>query len=241
MLEKVRNDIFLKNKIGEHSYNFLIYSLNSSSQFLLKTAKSGSQSYYMKIFLGSQTHRDSIMAERVKAVSDIFLNENEKLLVFAHNGHISKDKSFFYPENKLKMGYYLNKKFGNSYFNLSIQSGKGSYKIEDTYFFLGHFINDILSTPPSDSFEYSALKTNKEYFYYSSKYLPDDIIEIESIPSGGRFLDHFILTDLKNNFDGYIFVRESIPLLNIDKSLHFKSLDSSKIQENYNLLKCKGN
>jgi len=241
MLEKARNDIYLKNKIGKSCFNYLIYSLNSASQFILKTQDSTIPSNNKKLFLGSQTLRDSIMSERVKAVSDIFLNENEKLLVFAHNGHISKDKSFFYPENKLRMGYYLNKKFGNSYFNLSIQSGKGSYKIEDTYFLLSHFINDTLSTPPSDSFEYSALKTNKEYFYYSSKYLPDDIIEIESIPSGGRFLDHFILTDLKNNFDGYIFVRESIPLLNIDKSLHFKSFGSSKILENYNILKCKGN
>jgi erythromycin esterase-like protein len=236
MLEKAKNDINLKNKIGKSCYNYLIYSLNSASQFILKTQDSTIPSNNKKLFLGSQTLRDSIMSERVKAASDIFLKKNEKLLVFAHNGHISKDESFFYPENKLRMGYYLNKKFGNSYFNISIQSGTGCYKIEDTYF-LGHFINDTLSTPPLDSFEFSALKTHKEYFYYSSKYLPDDIIELESIPSGGKFLDHFKLTNLKINFDGYIFVRESIPLLNIDKSLHFKSFGSSKIFENYSILK----
>jgi erythromycin esterase len=65
--------------------------------------------------------RDSMMAENIEWLSEN-IYKNEKLIIIAHNFHISK-----YNENELTMGEVLNEKYGKEMYALSMFAGSGSY------------------------------------------------------------------------------------------------------------------
>jgi erythromycin esterase len=88
------------------------------SQFVISVEENQSQ--------GSTTGfgvRDEFMAKNIKRIMDE--NPNEKLIVWAHNGHIAKN------DQMRSLGWHLKNEFGSQYYSAGILMGAGGFQSRD--------------------------------------------------------------------------------------------------------------
>lgn len=168
-----------------------------------------------KIQISSMVIRDQFMADNI--IWMMKNNLNPKLIVSAHNYHISK-------LNSERMGYYIYEKFKNDYVNFGFAFYKGTYtgstdrKIKSL----------VAQTAPPGSLEY----------YLNSLNIPIFIVDLKSIKKENSLLAKWLLknipmrktgsgtennefksTSIVNSFDYLIFINEST------NSNYFKSLN----------------
>ena len=100
--------------------------------------------------------RDEYMARNIKRFLDE--NPNEKLIVWAHNGHIARD------ERMKSLGYYLKKEFGNLYYSAGIMMGMGGFQARNMQTM--ELISYSIKEPLAGSWEAEISETfNKQNWY----------------------------------------------------------------------------
>lgn len=168
-----------------------------------------------KIQISNMIIRDQFMAENVNWMMKN--NLNPKLIVSAHNYHISK-------LNSERMGYYINEKYKNDYVNFGFAFYKGSYTGS---------INRQIKSMVAQTAPLGSLESN-----LNSLDIPVFILDLKSIKKENNPLAKWILKDIPmrktgsgtennefkstnivNSFDYLIFINEST------NSNYFKSLN----------------
>ncbi len=161
--------------------------------------------------------RDLKMAENVRKAMNIFLQGNEKVIVFAHSGHLTTIPEIEdYPYTRIKAGCYLRDWYGKSYFPISFQIGVGEYTEDECTVFDPQTTNS-LPKPIVQSFANAAMNTGSDYFYYPSVHLGKEIIAINNIPRENRYKSPERFASPHKLFDAYVFIRKSSPLKKIDE------------------------
>ncbi|MDP9956141.1 erythromycin esterase [Epilithonimonas hungarica] len=168
-----------------------------------------------KIQISNMIIRDQFMAENVSWIMKN--NLNPKLIVSAHNYHISK-------LNKQRMGFYINEKFKNDYVNFGFAFYKGSFTGS-----LNRQLKTIIAqTAPSGTLEY----------YLSSFNIPIFILDLKSISEESNPLARWILKDIRMRKTGSGTENNEFQLTNVVQSFDYlifiNESSSSKLFKNYN-------
>lgn len=119
-----------------------------------------------------------------------------------------------FPYKEIPAGNRLKKYYGDKYYSIGFQVGKGTFTQGSAGYF-SKLIALPLSKPPYNSFEHLALSTKESYFYYPSKYMDDGVVELLVIPRMARYQRQYQFHSVKNWCDAYVFIQESTPLKNV--------------------------
>lgn len=147
----LNNELKYLQKVGEYEYKWLM----QNARILLQCTELAE-----KVESG-YAYRDECMANNIQWI--IENNPNAKIVLWAHNGHVTKRAGY--------MGSYLDKKFGKEYYNIGFVSNTGTYtafnstRIDST---------NILQEGRPGSFEYSFHKTNTPYFFFDFNQVSDN-------------------------------------------------------------------
>ena len=113
--------------------------------------------------------RDEIMAERITFLAE---NNNEKIIVWAHNAHISNDVII---DNEIGlMGNQLKEKFGKDYYSIGLCSLEGGYTyIENNFIYDDHdysdkLLKEVITFQPDTSWEQVFNKISASPFFIES-------------------------------------------------------------------------
>ena len=202
-MQYAHEDVYLKTKLGEENFSLFTQYIETCINLGI-----GSQ-------LPPPDYRDFYMFTYTKQLADHFLKKDEKLIIHAHSAHLSNLERFdSFPYKEIPAGNRLKKYYGDKYYSIGFQVGKGTFTQESAGYF-SKLIALPLSKPPYNSFEHLALSTKESYFYYPSKYMDDGIVELLVIPRMARYQRQYQFHSVKNWCDTYVFIQESTPLKNV--------------------------
>lgn len=109
------------NKSSKSEYEFAQENLNLIHQFLDLNSQKDSG-------MGRVIVRDSYMAENVKWILDYEKQfGNDKIMLWAHNGHVTKEFPSYTP-----MGAYLKKMYNNDMYVIALEFYKGSFRAKQS-------------------------------------------------------------------------------------------------------------
>ena len=158
--------------------------------------------------------RDESMAENVKWILDE--NPSAKIILWAHNGHIRKDKDGFEYKS---MGEYLDKLYGKQMIALGFATAEGTYTAvqRDGKKFIGLDSNNII-LPKEKSYESFFSTADAANFLLDIRNISTDqegsswILEKKFFRSiGAVAMDkfQFAKVNLTSHFDMIIFIRQT--------------------------------
>lgn len=146
--------------------------------------------------------RDKFMAENFMWIKNN--NPNSKFIVWAHNGHINKDK--------LRMGGILDEKLKNNYITFGFAFFDGTYKAMSNKD-LG---NVTAQTPYLGTYEYWLNSLNEPYFILDIRKMKEDkdlkylLTDFELRTTGStKTNNEFSYRNLAEDFDYLIFINKS--------------------------------
>lgn len=153
--------------------------------------------------------RDEMMAKRIAWFAK---DPNAKIVVWAHNAHISKEVVL---DGEIGlMGHNLKKEFGEEYHSIGMSSSKGSYyyienpRINNDHSYDDKLLKADLNFQPNNSWEKIFTEIDKNAFYFETKELADDQI-FENLKLLGypqeQETDYYKLSPLKI-FDTIFFI-----------------------------------
>ena len=150
--------------------------------------------------------RDNYMAENLSWILDY--NTNSKIVLWAHNGHISKQRG--------GMGNYISIKYSDQYYSIGFLTNKGKYTGGRQNFISTE--NKLVESKPG-SFEFNFGKTNIPYFFLDLNSIDKNNPNSQWLNRrlfhrilGGNANDYqFYPCVLKGNYDGVIFINSTTP------------------------------
>lgn len=130
----------IKEKVGEYEYSWLIQNINLVEQYINKYNYS----------LSDNEYRDNCMTKNINWL--LKNNPEQKIILWAHNGHIAREKGF--------VGNNLRRKFGNDYYNIGFLSNSGNYSAYDDKRSINCSDNKLnKSSPGYYEYSFNMLKT----------------------------------------------------------------------------------
>jgi len=201
-------DVLIKNlseKINRHLTN------NEDVEkiaFVKENLKVISQSAHMDK-TQSTVYRDESMAGYVKDYLE--KSANNKVIVWAHNMHISKDEFW-------KMGFHLQKQFKSDYYSIGFSLSKGTFIAKDYQNKIMR--NNKLSENPKKSIEYQFDKLGIPLFFIDTDFLKLD----------KWFLSKRKFKDIGAALWGSQFIKVKI-ITSYDALIHIENSTASKILE----------
>jgi len=160
------NKFKISKVINITEYNWLIQNVNILVQNIKLVEKSDT----------GYNYRDECMAKNIEWILEN--NPKVKIVLWAHNEHISKQEG--------AMGGYLSKKYGDNYFNIGFLSNSGTYTASN---YNSHSItsNNILIEGKPGSFEYSFHKIGIPFFLFNFDQVYDNQPEREWLTKSLNF------------------------------------------------------
>ncbi|SEM32268.1 erythromycin esterase [Chryseobacterium taichungense] len=158
-----------------------------------------------KIQVGSSVTRDKFMAENIDWIKQNYTPS--KIIVSAHNFHVSKENSF-------SMGFHINKKYQNNYVNFGFAFYEGNYTASINKK-VGTFTSQ---TAPQGSLEYNLNSLNIPYFVLDLKSIKADNNELGKWilkkilfrkTGSGTENNEFRKTNIADSFDYLVFINKS--------------------------------
>lgn len=150
-------------------------------------------------------------------------NPETKVVIWAHNGHISHNPTGFINGGFKPFGSYLKEAYGDQYYAFGFKFNKGGFQameMDSTGKFLG--LKEFITKPAKEkSLDWHFAQTNKPglIFNLRNNNLPDFMNEFVNKPTGTRgfgagadrrFIDQsFEEAILSADFDGIIFINET--------------------------------
>jgi erythromycin esterase-like protein len=154
--------------------------------------------------------RDSFMSENIMSLLGN-LPETDRMMVWAHNGHIALNDCDGIPA----MGSYLRDKLGQSYYALGFVTSSGTFQALDSV----HYQLRVFSMPPQpeNSWAHLCSKFGEDQFILDFRSAPPTDWMSSSIPLltiGTTFSDSvpsfFFDNQIPlNHFDGLIYIRKT--------------------------------
>lgn len=187
--------------MGSREYAMFLYTLNIAVN---NNVKKENQIKSFDLFL----HRDFLMSENVNRFVSLYLEDDQKACIIAHNMHINKKLCPFNFPYLHPMGYYLNQRYRDKYYALGIFPGDGSIFIgtDDSWGEMSH-LGPILP----NSLEDICTQTGFSSFFYSMDYFKNNQIFYRSI-GNKHITNEYTLGNLKSQMDGIIFMNKITPV-----------------------------
>ncbi|HBG40393.1 MAG TPA: hypothetical protein DDW85_03125, partial [Porphyromonadaceae bacterium] len=221
IIDHALTDARLQSIMEPEDFNYLLFLLNESIEG-------------RTIFNGENENREFDMWKRADKIIQQYLKKDNKVVIYAHSSHINKKNDFFFDvQKKPSLGNYIHKKYGNGYFSICFQVGRGKYTQDDSGVFSKTVI-DTLQAPMITSFEFSALVADNSYFYYPAQKLSDDISSVRAIGRERKNTNQFFFCSIKKRFNGVVFIRNSNQLNRIEKYPFFYTngfMQNKKVQQ----------
>lgn len=205
VVARLKSDTGLIKKIGEKNMAYLawLFEKMEKSEYLPAP--------------GSED-RDTLMAARIEDLVGLLLDGSQKCVLSAHSEHISKLPYLKTYPSQATLGSLLKERYGTDYFALSFQAGEGVVLDEKGVIsFIMYRVN--LPRPPYNSFENVALGSGMDYFYYPTRYLDNDILQLGSLTRPNIGKDYYGFSPVKVKYDALVFIRICTPHKNIGFSV----------------------
>ncbi|WP_163264462.1 erythromycin esterase family protein [Dysgonomonas sp. 216] len=215
-----RNEAMLNEILGKQNLKLFIYTFRQylDNLSIYYDTKREREKYAQIAF------RDKLLFKNFRFLQENFVSDDRKILIYYHYGHLNKINSAPSRSFVLSFGYYLNKEFSEKYASIAITTGKGSRMNEQTS--VSYYIEE-LESPPFCSFEYRALNSQYDNFYYPSDRINDNITSMRLLFSHGPKTKHKqfeYYPSIKNRVDGILFIKNS-------QSIKKEIYDSNKRQK----------
>lgn len=158
-----------------------------------------------------RTLRDKLMAENIAWIADQ-VGKDEKLIIWAHNGHINKVKG--------RMGYYLNGQYGNEYRPVGLTTFEGNHTAKGE--------RGVTSYPAC-----TAPLGSLEYFIFSNTAYDASVLDLQRYLRANKTKEPYeSLTLIRTT--GAIPVRLGFQYLNLqelfDTVIHINKTSNTKLQ-----------
>ncbi len=199
--QKLVGNSCFKDILSPKNYEMLLYTLKQYENKINFTPKN----IYRKVYIEPLMLRDYNMALNVKKVMDLYLNENEKAVLYAHHSHICKTNGGALNPRRFSMGYYLEQIYGTAYFPVGLFIGGGELFVAD----LDGNLFFQLSKPPVNSIEQICLRTGLDKFYAPVSALPEQLLEMRFVANIGIKNLQFIYCYPESRMDGLVFIKET--------------------------------
>lgn len=155
--------------------------------------------------------RESYAAENIRWISNY---ENEKIMLWAHNGHIgnSYKKTYIFDKKIESLGEILKNIYNDNYYSIGFDFYKGSF----TAVVQDDLSKNYLKSSQKDSFAYKMMKTDIPIGFLDINHAKEDKVLADFISSaihinliGAEYLGTVIRNPriLEDTFDGIIFVK----------------------------------
>lgn len=176
---------------------------------------------------GGFAHRDRCMADNIAWIRD--QNPGAKIVLWAHNGHVSKEAPL--------MGSHLKRKFGGDYLNLAFCSSHGEYYAMPASD--GNSRIHPLATPPPRSFESILRGADRPFMLVdlraAKEHDPGSAWLTQSRPFGGtigamEIADHYLDNELDANFDLLLFIRDTTPAKQLQQNASPRGRPAEKLR-----------
>lgn len=219
-IDKIHNeivenkDLYIKNSSIEE-YNLILHHIETIYQYLDFKKVNGTKNSFNK--------RDYYMAENVKWILDYEKQYygNDKIMLWAHNGHVAKDDSKF-----IVMGKNLKDFYKDDYYSIGFDFYQGSFVAMPFSFFKnlgsGGLANFHIDSTPEGSFAYEMMKTDIPISFLDLKKVQENKIlsdflsqkvHVNSIGAVYSGKPHNINPNnkivLKDTFDALIFIKST--------------------------------
>lgn len=186
--------------------------LDIDSKLSLKNLELGFENFYRASKEDYNFDRDSAMAENIINIQQLY---NKKMIVVAHNGHISNK-----PTLITGMGVFLKTKYKDKYYALATFSSEGTYSAMKDNIDTKNNKFSTYNFPPilNNSWELEMNKSNLENFFVSFK---EEKNNYYNTSLRIRFIGYTPITSKNDKytitkpiklyelFDGFIFIKNS--------------------------------
>ena len=195
-------------------------------------------------FNTAYSYRDSSMTQNIKWIREN--NNNGKIMLWAHNGHIGKGSFSDDYKSGNWMGTHLNNLYGKKYYNIGFSFSEGGFVSQspsstNVFYLMYSFTKSIFKDEPWLVSNNYVKPHSKSYLTnaFSQLKTPIFYIEFEDI-SNKKNLKDFINKDYEHYEAGAVYINEKSALWSTNLYENFDAIiyvDKTKPAENYNLEK----
>jgi erythromycin esterase len=193
-------------------------------------------------FNTAYSYRDSSMTQNIKWIREN--NNNGKIMLWAHNGHIGKGSFSDDYKSGNWMGTYLDNLYGKKYYNIGFSFSEGGFVSQspsstNVFYLMYSFTKSIFKDEPWLVSNNYAKPHSKSYLTnaFSQLKTPIFYIDFEDI-SNKKNLKDFINKDYAHYEAGAVYINEKSALWSTNLYEYFDAIiyvDKTKPAENYNL------
>jgi hypothetical protein len=193
-------------------------------------------------FNTAYSYRDSSMTQNIKWIREN--NNNGKIMLWAHNGHIGKGTFSEDFKSGNWMGTHLNNLYGKKYYNIGFSFSEGGFVSQspsstNVLYLMYSFTKSIFKDEPWLVTNNYAKPHPKSYLTnaFSQLKTPIFYLDFEDI-SNKKNLRNFINKDYEHYEAGAVYINEKSALWSTNLYEYFDAIiyvDKTKPAENYNL------
>jgi erythromycin esterase len=193
-------------------------------------------------FNTAYSYRDSSMAQNIKWIRES--NNNGKIVLWAHNGHIGKGSFSDDFKSGNWMGTHLNHLYGKNYFNIGFSFNEGGFVAQspqstNLFYLMYSFAKSIFKDEPWAVSNNYVKPHSKSYLTSSFSKLETPIfyIDFEDI-SRYKTLNDFINKEYEHYEAGAVYINEKSALWSTNLFEYFDAIiyvDKTKPAENFNI------
>jgi len=193
-------------------------------------------------FNTAYSYRDSSMTQNIKWIREN--NNNGKIMLWAHNGHIGKGSFSDDYKSGNWMGTHLNNLYGKKYYNIGFSFSEGGFVSQspsstNVFYLMYSFTKSIFKDEPWLVSNNYVKPHSKSYLTnaFSQLKTPIFYIEFEDI-SNKKNLKDFINKDYEHYEAGAVYINEKSALWSTNLYENFDAIiyvDKTKPAENFNL------
>lgn len=198
-------------------------SLKSQNQFDYQFAQQsmniiGQKLHYFRVtdFNTAYNYRDSSMAQNVKWIKDI--NNNAKIFLWAHNGHIGKGSFSDDFKSGNWMGTHLKDIYKDKYYNIGFSFNEGGFVAQspsstNVFYLMYSFIKSIFKDEPWLVLENFVKPHSKSYLTntFSKLATPIFFIDFKEV-SNDKKLKEFVNKEYEHYEAGAVYINEKSAL-----------------------------
>jgi erythromycin esterase len=193
-------------------------------------------------FNSAYSYRDSSMTQNIKWIRES--NNNGKIMLWAHNGHIGKGTFSDDFESGNWMGTHLNKLYGEKYYNIGFSFNEGGFVAQsppstNLFYLMYSFTKSIFKEEPW-ALSNNYVKPHKKSYLtnaFSQLETPIFYIDFKDI-APYKSLKDFINKEYEHYEAGAVYINEKSALWSTNLYEYFDAIiyvDKTKPAENFNL------
>ena len=188
------------------------------------------------------SYRDSSMTQNIKWIRES--NNNGKIMLWAHNGHIGRGSFSEDFKSGNWMGTYLNNLYGGKYYNIGFSFSEGGFVAQspsstNIFYLMYSFTKSIFHDEPWPVSNNYVKPHSKSYLTnaFSQLETPVFYIDLDDISNNNNLID-FVNKDYEHYEAGAVYINEKSALWSTNLYEYFDAIiyvDKTKPAENFNL------